>query len=447
MGVSLDRIVALFEAGYLEPPRPRVLDVGCSNLHSIDPERMKAFIRSRNPDHPAHNLDLWARFAAAGGVMDSEIGGINGAWLGDMLTRAGMDYTAFDIFPGYKTEIFDLNQSDLPEHHRERYDLVLNFGTTEHVLGQYNAFKVIHEATAVGGVVCHELPMTGHLDHGFYNYNPVLLLSLAEANGYEILRLSFSGALAGESVGSELIRRYGERDYFKLDDEDWQTWSGWEIPTASLTVITRKRVSAPFRASLETSTTVGAVTENVGSLYGAEGANPAVLQSEAKARVHGLLRRLHDPDLEIGEMNHAYNMFVGSGLTRGFPLSLELRMLNIALASDETPGLIERKAVVEGLLRAERPVLKDVEDHIAAPALEFDEVEADFDLSGDEAAVVGRIVAAYGAYHRRRAVELFPVRLEAIALEWLIRTKPRDTDVLIRAGHVMAEVTPTLALG
>ena len=44
---------------------------------------------------------------------------------------AQIDYHAFDICPAPKTDIFDLNFDSLSQKHREHYDVVLNFGTTE----------------------------------------------------------------------------------------------------------------------------------------------------------------------------------------------------------------------------------------------------------------------------------------------------------------------------
>lgn len=449
MGVSLDRIIRLFDAGHVGVARPRVLDIGCSNLHTIDPEALKAFVTARNDVYEPAALDRWARLMTAGGVMDAEIGGINGAWLGDLFERAGFEYTAFDIFSGYKTEFFDLNAKDLPEERHGRYDLVLNFGTTEHLLGQYNAFKVIHEATAVGGIIYHDLPMTGHLNHGFYNYNPVLLLSLAEANGYEILELSFSGAFGDESVVNKFEPLYADKPYFRRNADE--RWTETILPTSSLSVIVRKLTDAPFRASLETSTTVGAVVDDIGRNYGAEVTDVAALQAEARARVDDVLRRLADPDLGLGEMNHAYNTFVGAGLVQGFPLTLELRILDETLKTmPDEASLSARREVVLGLRRKERPLLKALDagrDQGADPgALALDGVEAGFDRSGDESALVRRILAAYRRYAEQSAVELFPAGLEALALEHLIRTEPRDTDLLIRAGAVMAQVTPELEL-
>jgi hypothetical protein len=448
LGVPLYRVLELFQAGYVAAPNPRVLDVGCSNVHSIDARALMEFVLGRNPAHDPARLAEWADLVAAGSLMDAEIGGINGGWLGDVLVRAGCEYTAFDIFAGYRTELFDLNEDRLEPRHRGRYDLVLNFGTTEHVLGQYNAFRVIHDAAAVGGVIYHDLPMTGHLDHGFLNYNPVLLVSLAEANGYEILKLGFSGALGGERIAGALADRYRDRDWFEpLEDADW---ARAPLPTGSVRLIARKLEDRPFRTSLETSTTVGEVSVDIDRNYGAAQDGWGGSARERKnvlARIRELLFRAQDPDLTLEDMNAAYDDFVRCGFTKGFPFTLELKMLAETIAEfPNEPGVIARNEAATELFRQERPLLKHIDAEGASggpdPALRFDGVEAGFAPQGDAQARFQAIVQAYRAYRDRCAVELFPLRLEAEALKHLARTGPRDVDVLIRLGKVASELSP-----
>jgi len=59
-----------------------------------------------------------------------------------------VEYWAFDVCPAFKTEILDLNFDKLPIRHREYYDVVLNYITTEHVFNQWNSFQVMHDAPA-----------------------------------------------------------------------------------------------------------------------------------------------------------------------------------------------------------------------------------------------------------------------------------------------------------
>jgi hypothetical protein len=102
----------------------------------------------------------------------------------------GFDYAAIDIDDGPGIISLDLNYDSAPDHMLGMYQLVTNFGTTEHIANQLNAFKVIHELTAPGGVMLHHLPMQGMLNHGLVNYNPKFFWMLARSNGYRLVYLN-----------------------------------------------------------------------------------------------------------------------------------------------------------------------------------------------------------------------------------------------------------------
>jgi hypothetical protein len=67
----------------------------------------------------------------------------------------------------------DLDFDGIPTEHKGKYSLVTNFGTTEHVANQLNAFKIIDELTALNGVMVHELPAQGWFNHGL-DWQPLL---------------------------------------------------------------------------------------------------------------------------------------------------------------------------------------------------------------------------------------------------------------------------------
>lgn len=90
----------------------------------------------------------------------------------------------------------DLN-SPLPGH--VAYDVVMNHGTAEHVFNIAQVFATIHDCCKVGGLMIHESPFTGWLDHGFYCLQPTLFYDLAAANGYEI------EVLAVEEIKSQTV--------------------------------------------------------------------------------------------------------------------------------------------------------------------------------------------------------------------------------------------------
>jgi hypothetical protein len=109
----------------------------------------------------------------------------------------------------------DLNRDAVPAAHRQRYDLVLNHGTTARVLNQLNAFQLIHDLTRIGGLMLHVLSFRGAYSPAFFNIQPEMLRALARSNGYEIAGwwlLSRSGPAAVLPWVDDTI------DYLKLSD-------------------------------------------------------------------------------------------------------------------------------------------------------------------------------------------------------------------------------------
>jgi hypothetical protein len=165
--------VTRWAVGHKLAPGMAVLDVGTSELFcAADPPSLNRFLSHFGAEPYA----------------DDELGRrANGGLAADLFQRAGFDYMAIDfaVFP--HTLRLDLNVDPLPLEQHGRYALVTNSGTSEHILNQYNVFKVIHDATAPGGLMYHGLPMAGEFSHGIISYNPKFFWSLAEANSYEIV--------------------------------------------------------------------------------------------------------------------------------------------------------------------------------------------------------------------------------------------------------------------
>jgi len=99
----------------------------------------------------------------------------------------GIEYQCVDVDGRVGTLVLDLNFDSAPPEHRSRYGLVTNHGTSEHLLNQYNVFKMMHDFARPGGVMIHAVPFTVHLEHGFFNYQPNFFECLARYNSYESL--------------------------------------------------------------------------------------------------------------------------------------------------------------------------------------------------------------------------------------------------------------------
>src|SRR5262249_42627623 len=101
--------------------------------------------------------------------------------------KLGFKYDCVDIDGNFGSLTLDINFDSVPPQSRGKYGLTTNHGTTEHILDQRNAFKMIHDFTKAGGLMLHALPFTVHLEHGFFNYQPNLFDALARYNSYQTL--------------------------------------------------------------------------------------------------------------------------------------------------------------------------------------------------------------------------------------------------------------------
>lgn len=84
------------------------------------------------------------------------------------------------------TFIHDLNQEDVPKELEERFDVVLNRGTSEHVFHLPNLLNTVGRMVKPGGRVIHFVPSSNHIDHGFYMFSPTLFFDYYTASGYEV---------------------------------------------------------------------------------------------------------------------------------------------------------------------------------------------------------------------------------------------------------------------
>lgn len=96
-------------------------------------------------------------------------------------------------------------------------DLVTNIGTSEHVFNQAQVFTTIHKLCKTGGIMFHILPFTPWINHGFYNYNPILFRDLIVANHYGL-------------VANLISNRWGF-EIFDLDPADYKEKNPIELIT------------------------------------------------------------------------------------------------------------------------------------------------------------------------------------------------------------------------
>lgn len=82
-------------------------------------------------------------------------------------------------------EILDLNTSAASERLRNRFDVILDSGTMEHVFHVPHLLGHLHRMLKVGGRIIHLSPASNCVEHGFYSFSPTFFSDYYAANRYE----------------------------------------------------------------------------------------------------------------------------------------------------------------------------------------------------------------------------------------------------------------------
>ncbi len=115
-------------------------------------------------------------------------------------------YDCIDIDGVHNSLCFDLNYNlSLKYSFNHKYDIVTNFGTTEHIFNQFSCFENIHNLCTEGGLMIHSLPINGYSNHCFFNYHSTFFEHLAKSNNYEILYMDYIYKDYYQNDGSEGI--------------------------------------------------------------------------------------------------------------------------------------------------------------------------------------------------------------------------------------------------
>ncbi len=106
----------------------------------------------------------------------------------DMYKRIGINrYASIDTNGHNNAHVFDMNKDLATDYgYHEKFDLVTNFGTTEHICNQAQIFKNMHDLCTINGLMIGIVPFQGALNHGFFNYQPLFFEHIALANDYDM---------------------------------------------------------------------------------------------------------------------------------------------------------------------------------------------------------------------------------------------------------------------
>jgi len=192
---SLNELIGIRYSGRLEN-LTSVCDIGATQLdlkgHAAS---MRAFLEAYGCQSlPAdEDIEQW-----------SEGGHAEKLW-----RACNLEYTAVDVSTEIETLNLDLNFDAVPPEHLGRYQLVLNFGTTEHVCNQLHAMRVIHDLCAPGGLIYHVVPFSGYQNHGFFRYNAKFFWSLCRSNDYGYHDLYVDLADSPEPIHPDIATNMG----------------------------------------------------------------------------------------------------------------------------------------------------------------------------------------------------------------------------------------------
>jgi hypothetical protein len=152
-----------------------MLEMGPSDLILYTPAAIEFYIRRHVP---ADSVG-----AVMGGLFDGQ-GQFRQEKIAALYSVFGYaEYRSIDLKDPRADWRHDLNH---PVDISERFDMITNFGTGEHIFNISEVFRSMHVLLRAGGVQLHVMPVLGDVNHGFYNIHPTVYLDVAEANGYVV---------------------------------------------------------------------------------------------------------------------------------------------------------------------------------------------------------------------------------------------------------------------
>ena len=233
MGINvneLDAIVSLYEDGLLPHPG-NIADMGAQQLHMTGQpvDRIRAFLRTFSPGQDFSDRKL-AKLADNG-------------YVGELLQYTDFHYCSFDLVSTPYNREFDFNTDAIDSEDKARYDLVTNFGTTEHVMDQVRSFRTIHDLTKVGGIMFHVLPI--NIEHGLLSYTTKFANLLVKANDYEVIEINYNQDPNFTPIQGDVMGR----SYKYRSGPPVKTNSTYQMYGVS--IIVRKRSDQEFQLPLD----------------------------------------------------------------------------------------------------------------------------------------------------------------------------------------------------
>ena len=217
---GIEFLIELHRTGHLPKSNGSIAEIGAQELFLSDsPETLAKFMSEFAHDAGRDHLEELAELAKRGPARR-------------LFELANWSYICVDTSGEFGAIPLDLNFDSIPEDHQGRYDLVTNFGCTEHIANQLNAFKAIHDLVKVGGLMIHAVPTQGFIDHGLVNYSAKFFWRLAEYNNYRLIDMRLTTHSEPKAIPDTFSLTFSYYDK-NLKMQDTILWSAFKRTSAT----------------------------------------------------------------------------------------------------------------------------------------------------------------------------------------------------------------------
>ena len=118
--------------------------------------------------------------------------------------------------------IFDFNRPISEFICKKKYNIILDFGTSEHIFNRNNVIENIFKLMDIDGIYIFHLPAGGQLDHGFITYSPSFMYDLCFANreAFSLLHLSLFHESLEKGISTLPLYEKLDKHYKDVIDEN-----------------------------------------------------------------------------------------------------------------------------------------------------------------------------------------------------------------------------------
>ncbi len=223
MGIPRAAVKLLLDEAVRQRFSGSIVTLGRQHVYvTADEVRRMATERGIVLPHVPEELHREPKLAARGFVSDDCLFGMLGF---EKVVR--VDYSDYEA----PDEILDLNSSQTPAMLERAFDVVLDFGTIEHIFDIAAALRHCCRMVRPGGRIIHLTPSSNCVEHGFFSVSPTLFSDFYSASGFDVDRVLLCRLPGDTARGVWNVYDYlgHRRDSSRL--ECWMVGSGTRLPS------------------------------------------------------------------------------------------------------------------------------------------------------------------------------------------------------------------------